>query len=1238
MAMSDTYIDRSEAYLAGDRRRAIGEGRELTDRVWGTALFADVSGFTPLTEALANELGPHRGAEELTAHLNRVFHAVIDDVDRFGGEVIYFGGDAITCWLDGDDGRRGAACGLAIQRTMSSVGTIRTPAGTEVVLAIKVAVAVGDARRFVVGDPSIQLIDVLAGRLIDELADAEHLAEKGDVVLARSALDSLADHVMIREHRQAPEPDDSEPNDDHHAATVGVLAGLRIHVDEAEPAPPSPALGEALVRPWILPAVYDRLVTGRGEFLAELRSAYPVFVRFGGIDYDHDPDAVAKLDHFTQRVQQVLSEFGGNLLHVILGDKGAYMCAVFGTPHAHEDDASRAATAAIELLTLDRETAATDLQVGISYGRVRSGAYGHPMRRTFTCLGDAVNLSARLMSQAPAGHAYISEAVHQALTERVECQLVGDLTVKGKSDPVRVLSIVGLRRGLTMREIRYPLPMVGRDAEMDILAQSLEEVLDGAGRVVGIAAEAGRGKSRLIAEVVRNLVSRGVTVAWGEAQNFGRSTSYLVWRDVWRALLEVDDEASEGAQARDLTRRLRTISGDYARRCPLLGPVVGIGMADNSLTRTFDAKLRKASLEALLVDLLKARADNGAIAIVLEDCHWIDTLSRDLLEELALASASLPVLFVLAYRPADSPGGGLGLDRIPYFQELHLAELPANDAQLVLQAKLAQLFGESVSPAPELLDFVLERAQGNPFYLEELVNYVHGRGIDPADPAAFRHLDVPDTLARLVQSRIDMLDEGPRTALKVASVVGRTFEAPFVQGVYPDLGTLDAVEARFEAARQADILRIDRVEDRSWLFRHVVARDVAYDSLPFAMRAHLHDRVGGYLESGGPKAVERNLDLLAYHYWLGEDDDKKREYAVRAGIAAQSRYANDAAADYFQRALPLVPDDERTAVLRRLGKVLELRGGWADAEATYSEAIELSRRLGNATDQAWAHADLAETLRKEGRFDEARQQLVHAGEIFFREDDDAGLGLVLHLEGTIASQQGHYDAARAAYKQSLEIRGRLDDRASIGSLLSNLGLVAECEGDLEQARTMNQRALAIREELGDRWPICVSQNNLGMIAQLQSDFGVAQMRFEESMRLAGEIGDRWMVAVGHHNLGNANVGLGDPGRAGGEFLQALQAYEDYGDLWSVALLVEDMVLLALAKEEFVHAVELVGAADALRTRLDAPRPPAVAATLETHLSPVRTRLGDDEPAAHERGRGLDPAAVGALLREVGRST
>ncbi|MDH4141690.1 MAG: hypothetical protein OEV61_03675, partial [Chloroflexota bacterium] len=166
--------DNPEAYIPRDRRRSLATGLPIPDRVTGAAIFADISGFTPLTEALAKELGPQRGAEELTATLGRVFHEIIAELDRFGGDVIYFSGDAITCWIDGDDGMRATACGLAMQDAMARVGTITTPAGETVQLAVKVAVAVGDARRFLVGDPDIQLIDVLAGRLIDDLADAEH--------------------------------------------------------------------------------------------------------------------------------------------------------------------------------------------------------------------------------------------------------------------------------------------------------------------------------------------------------------------------------------------------------------------------------------------------------------------------------------------------------------------------------------------------------------------------------------------------------------------------------------------------------------------------------------------------------------------------------------------------------------------------------------------------------------------------------------------------------------------------------------------------------------------------------------------------------------------------------------------------------------------------------------------------------------------------------------------------------
>jgi class 3 adenylate cyclase len=354
----DSLVANAEAYIPGDRRRALAAGVDLPDRVRGAALFADISGFTPLTDVLAKELGRERGAEVLTHHLNRVFHVLISDLDRFGGDVIYFSGDAITCWLDGDDGMRATACALAMQATMARAGEVVTPAGTRIQLAMKVAVAVGTARRFLVGDPAVQRMDVLAGRLIDELAGAERQAQKGEVVLDRSALESLGERVALREMRMEEED----------WREYGVVERLAVEVDEPPPRAPaeSVALPENVVREWLLPDVFERLQAGHGEFLAELRPAYPLFLRFRGIDYDYDADdeAAAKLDGFIRSVQRILVSYGGNLLQITIGDKGAYLYAVFGSPRAHEDDAARAGDAARGLRTLHATAAQSGTEIG----------------------------------------------------------------------------------------------------------------------------------------------------------------------------------------------------------------------------------------------------------------------------------------------------------------------------------------------------------------------------------------------------------------------------------------------------------------------------------------------------------------------------------------------------------------------------------------------------------------------------------------------------------------------------------------------------------------------------------------------------------------------------------------------------------------------------------------------------------------------------------------------------------
>src|SRR6476469_7239040 len=184
-------MDAAAPYIPMDRRQALAAGRELPTMTAGAALFADISGFTPLTEALARELGPQRVAEELTRQLNLIDSRLIDEVDRYRGSVIGFAGDAITCWFDADDGRRAVACALAIQQIVRQIGALTTPSSRAITLAIKVAVAAGPARRFQVGDPLVQRIDVLAGATVFRMAEAEQQAEKDEVVVGAEVVTNV---------------------------------------------------------------------------------------------------------------------------------------------------------------------------------------------------------------------------------------------------------------------------------------------------------------------------------------------------------------------------------------------------------------------------------------------------------------------------------------------------------------------------------------------------------------------------------------------------------------------------------------------------------------------------------------------------------------------------------------------------------------------------------------------------------------------------------------------------------------------------------------------------------------------------------------------------------------------------------------------------------------------------------------------------------------------------------------
>ncbi len=1037
------------AYIPMDRRRAMARGEQLADRTTGSALFADISGFTPLTEALVTELGPQRGAEELTGFLNQVYDALIDDLHRWGGSAIAFAGDAVTCWFDGDDGLRATAASLAMQEAMRAFCAVETPGGSMVELSMKAAVAVGPARRFLVGDPQSRVIDALAGATLERLAAAEHEAGRGEVILAPCALEGLAGQVEVVEIREAQD-----------GRRFGVISRLLV---EPEPPQISPVavenLDEEEIRTWLLPSVYRRLRRDMGDFLAEIRPTVAVFMRFSGIDYDSDDAAGEKLDRTIRAVQTIVDRYQGTLMDLNIGDKGSYLYVNFGAPLAHENNAARAASAALELRDLPEQlTFLEPLQIGISRGRMRAGAYGGTAHRTYGVLGDAVNLSARLMMASQPGTVLVSMNVHDEIDDLFDWDILEPIIVKGKSEPVPIAVLRALkpRIGMHLPDSDEGEPLVGRDEEVAALSAMMDSAIKGSGQIVSMVGEAGLGKSRMVARALSMAQERGFTVFGGEAESHGVNSSYLVWHPVWRGLFGLDPTASRSSQLRVLRRAISSIDKNMVPRIPVLGPAFQLAIDDNELTAGFDAKLRKSSLETILVDALGAKAKTAPLVLVLEDCHWIDALSFDLLAEVARSIADLPVLIILTFRSLDVERmREAEISSLPTYAALELSPLTQDDLALLARLRLERLSnnGRDSETTAKLAQRIAQQADGNPFYLEELVNYVGIQAAETADANELSELALPTSLHSLVLSRLDQLAERPKTLLKVASVVGRVFHASWLEGIYPELGEAKEIAEDLQELGKQKFTVYDPAEgEDTYFFRNMITRGVIYDSLLHKMRTALHEQTGQFLEAAYEDAQDQYLDLLAYHYDHSPNEDKKRFYLRRAGEFAQNSYANQAAVDYYRKVLPLVASEEQIAIMLKVGEVEKLVGQWDEAQEMFQDALDLASTTNDQSAVGWSQVAIGEMKRMQGNYTEALSWLERAHIVFEQNNDQVGLAQVLHYSGTVAAQQGDLDIAEARFEESLALRRELDDQVGITNLLNNLAIIAEYRQDFEASR------------------------------------------------------------------------------------------------------------------------------------------------------------------------------------------
>ena len=1231
-------------YLPQDRLRALAEGRSLAARPRGTALFADISGFTALTEALTRAHGEQRGLELLSRAVSEVYGALIAEVERFGGTTLSFAGDATLCWFEaaeattGDggpaDGLARAAAARAVQAALAMQAAMRSvaqavaqaaprspgPAADEPGpgLALKVSVASGGARRFTVGDADIQTLDVLAGPVVTRVALADTLAQPGDVLLDEATVQAVQAPVMAW-------------RTDAAGARFAVLApgwpgpaGAAAAACAADGPPPAvPALATAQLRPWVLPFVYERELAGSGLFATDLRPVVALFLRFGGLegaDGTLDDTAVQRLDGWIGATQGLLQQHGGVLLELIVGDKGSYLYAAFGAAQAHEDDAHRALHAALALRDLFAADAGPGAGacIGVASGTLRVGGYGGRTRQSFGAQGDAVNAAARLMMLASPGEILASGRVRAAVAPAFVLQPRPPITLKGQVEPMPVYAVAGSRRpgARPLQAQDFVLPLIGRDEALRKLQQRLQEAREGHGAAVFVQAEAGVGKSRLLAEAVRLALGQGFMGYGGAAGGTGRHEPYRLWHGVWMALLELDPARPPQLLARAVEGAVARCAPGRAEAWPLLGPALGLELPHNSFTEALSSKDRKALLETVLIEALRQAADdagrNGAaLLLVLDDVHDADPLSLELLTAVVRSLAAMPVLVVASQRPGGAaaaalaaPTGALqGPEAAGPVQAVVLRELDATQSEQLIRAQLAALFPERAGLVPAaLIERVNERAQGNPFNIEQLLQHLRDRGLDPQRPESLERLDWPVSLRSLVLSRIDRLGMPAQLALKLASVIGSPFGLLDLQACHPAPGSVAALRAELERLVEQGVLqtadppiglaplvggadeaaagvagseaRVDVGEsDPYYRFRHRVTQDVAYENLGHASRLQLHARVAERLEArraavAAAGAVPSGLlaGQLAHHWACAEHTARAWPHRLHAAAVAAASHANDEALAGFSDVLEWLPAHEqavradvllrREALLQLMGRHAERRQDLQALEALLAPAAPVGGSGQAQRAAQWPALRRRVAMRRAaleldvGAFDAAAAGAQAALDMPAARPSapSGGDELADEIEARLLLARvrfasGRTEQARAPLDEALAIAqahglGKLAAHARL-----QLGLVAWQLGHYDDAQALMLAALPAIQQGGALRDELTLLNNLGVLAKSQARFAEAMAHYDAARAIAQRIGDRSGEAMLLSNLGSAAL-------AAGEFHRAAQDAQAAGRIWA----------------------------------------------------------------------------------------
>lgn len=886
---------------------------------------------------------------------------------------------------------------------------------------------------------------------------------------------------------------------------------------------------------------------------------------------------------------------------------GDGLMALFGAPISYENNAERAVRAALDMQAeVDQwsrqvkkeQGVELKMRVGLHSGSVIVGGIGTNLMMNYTAIGDTVNLAHRIEESASSGAILVSEAVFRQTKNIFEFEAIEGLNLKGIGQSITAYKVKGFntKPGQTRGVDGLKAPMIGRESQLNLLKKAVSDLVKNKqGQFILVTGEAGIGKSRLIHEWNNLLKKTPVNVFIGSSLTYRRSVSYWVFLDLLRNWIGIHNLKSDDKVSQKLIELVNEKLGNRAAETlPYLEHLLSLpysNPASAERLRRLDAGQLRKQIFLAVRDLLVAEARLKPLVIILEDLHWADEASLDLLEFLLESLRQTPFLVVGISRPI----AGTAVEKVQSWSQLNI---PDRYSHLVLknlsidqsQDLLQKLI--SIENFPESLrEKIIQNAEGVPLYLEEILHMLIDKGILQSENNVWRvvtddylnAVDVPDTVQGLILARFDRLNEFSRKILQHATVIGNHFTKPCLCYLLQPVDETSLDRALAEMVEKEFIIISRENNHEEFVFRHMLMSEAIYQTMLKRERSMLHGKVGEALETLYPDRIYENIELLARHYSWSPQAERALHYLILAGQKAAEGYVNEQALEHFKLALEFLSKttpttDQILQVNMGLGDLSLLAGEYQTARQYFQSALDALDHNSSPSynkEKSILLRKTANTLERQGEYDSAIKQLEIASQCLEKVESPplTEKAQILNDIGWIQFRKGDLDAAGDYLFQALSLVENQEQFEITASVYNRLAGVYFQKDQLDKAGSYLRKSLVLRQEIGDIAGVARSFNNLGLMGWKRGDWNSALENFKRSVDLHATLGDvEGMIEV-HINLGLLLLDRGELDEARRNLSQALSRARQIGHTYYVGLISLDFARLFLAAEEWQAALE-----------------------------------------------------------------